>query len=187
LFPIPTRLRAQIKPHARAYLGAYKIIIIFNAWIIMKSLAICKPLSFLIIVIIFSDTPAQGVLFKILRDLIYHIVCIKFIICCYTVTAQKGPGRHIVHPGQDVELLCTFNDLVVSNHTLEARWEIGHMGPYGINALLNGQVTGYSANGSSIIVENIMMNGTEYRCVLFNDTGTRLNESDPIILYVAGE
>jgi len=30
-------------------------------------------------------------------------------------------------------------------------------------------------------------NGTEYRCVLFNNMGTRLNENDPIILYVAGE
>ena len=30
-------------------------------------------------------------------------------------------------------------------------------------------------------------NGTEYRCVLFNNMGTRLNESDSIILYVAGE
>ena len=30
-------------------------------------------------------------------------------------------------------------------------------------------------------------NGTEYRCVLFNNMGTRLDESDPIILCVAGE
>jgi len=104
----------------------------------------------------------------------------------------KGPGRHIVHPGQDVELLCTFNDLVLSNNTLEERWEINHL-LYGINALINGQVPGYSANvnNANIIVENIMMNdgrnGTEYRCVLFNNMGTKLNESDPIILYVAGE
>jgi len=67
------------------------------------------------------------------------------------------------------------------------------MGPYGINALLNGLVPGYSANvdNANLIVENIMMNdgrnGTEYRCVLFNNMGTRLNESDLIILYVAGE
>jgi len=106
----------------------------------------------------------------------------------------KGPGRYIVCPGQDVELLCTFNDLVLSSlNTLEARWEIGHMGPYGINALLNGRVPGYSANvdNTNIIVENIMMNdgrnGTEYRCMLFNNMGTMLNESDRIILYVAGE
>jgi len=89
--------------------------------------------------------------------------------------------------------LCTFNDLVVSNHTLEARWQIGHFRSYGINALLNGLLSGYSANedNSNIIVENIMMNdgrnGTEYRCVLFNNMGTRLNESDTVILYVTGE
>jgi len=105
----------------------------------------------------------------------------------------KGPGRHVVHPGQNVELLCTFNDLVVSNITLKARWQIGHVGPYGINALLNDRVPGYSANvdNANIIVENIMMNdgrnGTEYKCVLFNDMGTRLKESDQIILYVVGE
>jgi len=67
------------------------------------------------------------------------------------------------------------------------------MEPFEINALLNGQVSRYSANedNTNIIVENIMMNddrnGTEYRCVLFNNMGTRLDESDPIILCVAGE
>jgi len=88
--------------------------------------------------------------------------------------------------------LCTFNDLVISSNTLEARWEINHR-LYGINALFHGLVPGYSANvnKANIIVENIMMNddrnGTEYRCVLFNNMGTRLNESYPIILYVVGE
>jgi len=112
----------------------------------------------------------------------------------YTVTAQKGPGRHIVHPGQDVELLCTFNDLVLSNDTLEAKWDINHV-LYGVNALRGGQVTGYSANRGNLIVENIMMNdgrnGTEYRCVLFNFINNNMREmldySDLIILYVAGE
>ena len=112
-----------------------------------------------------------------------------------TVIAKeaKGPGRHIVRYGQDVELLCTFNDLVLSSNALEARWQIGHMGPYGINSIRNGLVSGYSANvdNANIIVENIMMNdsrnGTEYRCVLFNNMGTRLNESYEIISYVAGE
>jgi len=86
--------------------------------------------------------------------------------------------------------LFVFN--VVSINTLEARWRINHI-LYGINALLGGQVPGYSANrdNNNLIVENIMMNdgrnGTEYMCVLFNNMGTRLNESDPIILYVVGE
>jgi len=53
--------------------------------------------------------------------------------------------------------------------------------------------TGYSANvyNANIIVENIMMNdgrsGTEYGCMLFNNMGTRLDESYPIILYVISE
>jgi len=59
------------------------------------------------------------------------------------------------------------------------------------NVLLNGQLPEYSANVDNLIVKNIMMNdsrnGTEYRCVLFDNMGTRLNESVPIILYVAGE
>jgi len=116
-------------------------------------------------------------------------VCIKLIICCYTVTAQEGPGTVIVHPGQDVELLCTFNDLVLSSHTLVLRWEINHR-LYGINALINGLVPGYSSNGRNLIVENIMMNdgrnGTEYRCVLLQDQ-TVINEDNPSILYIAGE
>ena len=88
--------------------------------------------------------------------------------------------------------MCTFNDLVFSNNTLEARWEINHI-PHGINSLHNGLVPGYSANvnNANIIVKNIMMNdsrsGTEYRCMLFNKMGTRLDESYPIILRVVGE
>jgi len=104
----------------------------------------------------------------------------------------KGPGRHVVHPGQDVELLCTFNDLVLSSNALEVIWEINQK-KCGINKIRNDLVPGYSANvdNANIIVKNIMMNdsrnGTEYRCVLFNNMGTRLDESDPIILYIAGE
>jgi len=106
-----------------------------------------------------------------------------------TTMGAKGPGRHIVHPGQDAELLCIFNDLL--NNMLVAKWEIDHR-EYGINAIQNGRVPGYSANvdNANIIVENIMMNdsrnGTEHRCLLINN-GTRSNKSDPIILYVVGE
>jgi len=106
-----------------------------------------------------------------------------------TTMGAKGPGRHIVHPGQDVELLCTFNDLL--NNILVAGWEINHR-LYGKNALVGGQLHGYKGkvDNANIIVENIMMNdsrnGTEHRCVLFNN-GTRSNESDPIILYVVGK
>ena len=64
---------------------------------------------------------------------------------------------------------------------------------YEINDLRNDRVSGYSANieNNNLLIQNIMMNdnrnGTEYRCVVVNDMGTRLNQSDPIILYFAGE
>jgi len=92
--------------------------------------------------------------------------------------------------------LCIFNDLVFSNATLVAGWEINHR-EYGINAILSGQVSGYSGNvnNAHLIVENIMMNdgrnGTEHMCLLFNiiniNMKEKLNGSDPIILYVAGK
>jgi len=91
------------------------------------------------------------------------------VIYCYTVTAQEGPGIVIVHPGQDVELLCDPAD--GTGWTVNTR-------PYGVNALQNGILPGYSSNGRNIIVENIMMNdsrnGSYYRCVLLQD-GTILN------------
>ena len=66
--------------------------------------------------------------------------------------------------------------------------------PYTINALRSGILTGHSATlgSSNLIVENIMMNdvrnGSEYRCVIIMiGTGTIQEESDPTILYVAGE
>ena len=69
------------------------------------------------------------------------------------------------------------------------------MGPYRIIALRNGILTGHSAtvDNSNLIVENIMMNdgrnGSEYICVVIPAQGmiTIIDESDPTILYVAGE
>ena len=66
-------------------------------------------------------------------------------------------------------------------------WLINHMGPYGVSALYNGIVRGYSTNlqNNNLIIENIMMNdfrnNTEYTCERNTQT------SDPTILYVAGE
>ena len=70
-------------------------------------------------------------------------------------------------------------------------------GPYTINALHNGILTGYTTlNSSNLIVENIMMNdgrnGSEYRCVVIPAQGMMtfadiMDESDPTTLYVAGE
>ena len=70
------------------------------------------------------------------------------------------------------------------------------MGPYGVNALRNDILTGYSAalDSNNLIVENIMMNdirnGSEYRCVIISQLNTLqpiLHESDPTLLYVAGK
>ena len=113
------------------------------------------------------------------------------------VTAQEGPGIVTVHPaGQDVELLCT---VMTSNDTEAVAWLINHMGPFRLNALLNGVVAGYSTrlNENNLIVKNITMNDnrndTEYRCVITTQdttqgaTPTILRSGDPTILYVAGE
>lgn len=98
----------------------------------------------------------------------------------FAVAAQKGPGIVIVHPGEDVELLCDL--------TTGTGWIVNNMGlPYGLNALFNGQLAGHSSKGKNIIVENITMNddrnGSMYRCV---ETGTP-NEGNSTYLYVAGE
>ena len=108
----------------------------------------------------------------------------------HAVTAQEGPGIVIVHPaGQDVELLCT---VMILNDSEATAWVISHGAPHRPNALRNGIVTGYSANGDNLIVENIMMNDdrntTEHECVIITqDTTTQLRRSDPTILFVAGE
>ena len=72
------------------------------------------------------------------------------------------------------------------------------MGPYGVNALRNDILTGYSAalDSNNLIVENVMMNdvrnGSDYRCLILikqNISGLFLilNESDPTLLYIAGK
>ena len=72
------------------------------------------------------------------------------------------------------------------------------MGPYRIRALRSGTLTGHSAtlDNNNLIVENIMMNdprnGSEYRCVIVPAQGMVTisdikDESNPTILYVAGE
>ena len=72
------------------------------------------------------------------------------------------------------------------------------MGLYRTSAIRNGILTGYTAtlDSSNLIVENIMMNdvrnGSDYRCVIVPAQGAVffadiIDESDPTILYVAGE
>ena len=76
-------------------------------------------------------------------------------------------------------------------------WLVNNVGPYRINALRSGILTGHSAtlDSNNLIVENIMMNdgrnGTVYRCVIVPAQGMItvtdiIDESDPTILY-AGE
>ena len=112
----------------------------------------------------------------------------------FTVAAQEGPGIVIAHPGQDVELLCTVTVTIGSQTT---GWLINNR-LYRINTLHSGILTGHIATlgSNNLIVENIMMNdvrnGSEYRCVIVPAEGMItvtdiIDESDPTILYVAGE
>ena len=114
----------------------------------------------------------------------------------YVAAAQEGPGIVIAHPGQGVELLCTVT--VTDSGSQAAAWLIINMGPYRMNAIRAGLLVGYAATliSNNLIVENIMMNddrnGSDYRCVIVPAQGTLslaniIEESDPTILYVAGE
>ena len=82
---------------------------------------------------------------------------------------------------------------MTSNNNEQVAWTINSGTPYTVSGLRNGIVAGYSANGNNLIVESIMMNddrnNTEYRCVIITigTTAIILRESDPTILYVAGE
>ena len=121
-----------------------------------------------------------------------------YIFCTYTVTAaQKGPGIVIAHPGQDVELLC---NVTVTSTSQTTGWLVSNAGLYNlyrINAIRIGILTGYTAtlDSTNLIVENIMMNdsrnGSDYRCVIIPAQGIYIadiiDESNPTILYIAGE
>ena len=96
-------------------------------------------------------------------------------------TSQAIPGKVIAHPGQNVELVCT----VTSSENQSVSWLINDMGPYEVTALLNGTLTGYSSNGTNLIVQNVTMNdvrnGSNYSCVINMTTVMQT------ILYIAGE
>ena len=108
------------------------------------------------------------------------------------VTAQEGPGTVIAHPGQNVTLLCT----VTPSGSETAAWIIVNA-LHTVERLYNGIETGYSSNGNNVVIEKILMNddrnNTEYICVTVSSTVSNpvfadiLDESDPTILYVAGE
>ena len=108
----------------------------------------------------------------------------------FTVTVEQGSGIVIVHPGQDVELLCT----VTPSGGQTAGWVINNGDVCTLQQLHNGILTGYSTNGNNLIIENIMMNDdrnvTEYSCVTVPITVNRpsvadiIDESDPTIFSV---
>ena len=85
---------------------------------------------------------------------------------------------------------------VTPSDSQTAAWLIDHA-VYTVQQLHNGILTGYSTNGNNLIIENIMMNDdrntTEYICVTVQSTENNpiaadiIDESDPTILYVAGE
>ena len=113
-------------------------------------------------------------------------------LCKFAVTAQQGSSTVIAQPGQHVELLCN----VTLSGSQIAAWIIDN-GVYTVRQLHYGIMTGYSSNGNNLIIENIMMNdirnNTWYSCgtvssTLSNPTVADIHdESDLIILYVAGE
>ena len=109
------------------------------------------------------------------------------------VAAQEDHVIVIAHPGQDVKLSCT----ITPSDSQTAAWVINNGGPHTVQQLHNGILAGYSSNGNDLIIENIMMNDdrndTEYSCVTVPSTVSQptiadiIDESNPIILYVAGE
>ena len=118
--------------------------------------------------------------------ILYALICkwlVQFV--CFIVTAQEGPGIVIAHPGQDVELLCNLTP----SGSQTAAWIINHVVST-VQQLHNGILTGYSSNGSNLIIENIMMNdvrnSTRYHCVIVSNSMI-IQTQDPTILYVAGE
>jgi len=80
-----------------------------------------------------------------------------------------------------------------------AAWLINNMGPYRINSIRSGSLAGHTAalDSNNLIVNSYMWmyydrNGSDYRCVIVPSTGALtlgniIRESDPTILYVAGE
>ena len=87
--------------------------------------------------------------------------------------------------------------IVTPSGNQTAAWIIDAGVVYTVQQLHAGILTGYSTNGNNLIIENIMMNDdrnkTEYSCVTVLSTVSQpsvadiIDESDPIILYVAGE
>ena len=117
------------------------------------------------------------------------VYCIQ-VMFWYIVDAQERRTVVTAHPGQDVKLMCT---LTADDSNQTAAWIINHVGPYSLQQLRDGILTGYSTIGSNLIIQNIMINDdrndTEYRCVIvwINDLKGILEKGDTIFLFVMGE
>ena len=86
----------------------------------------------------------------------------------------------------------------MTSDTQGVAWVINNLGPYRLNAIRGGVLTGYTAalDSNNLIVENIMMNdvrdGSEYKCVIVPTQGIVtladiIEESNSTTLHVAGE
>ena len=116
---------------------------------------------------------------------------------CYVCTVHEHnyvllfvKGFIVVHPaGQDVELLCTVTPSVSES----VAWIIDHGVLYTVQQLRNGILTGYSSTGNNLIIMNDDRNDIKYSCVTVPSTVSQptlvdiIDESNPTILYVAGE
>ena len=104
----------------------------------------------------------------------------KLIGITFTAVAPQE-SIVIACPGKNVELLHT----VTSGSSTPASWYINHTGLYTVNDLRDGILTGYRANNSNLIIQNIMRNDgrncSEYQCLVGQNNGTTT------ILYLPGE
>ena len=86
----------------------------------------------------------------------------------------------------------------MTSDTQGVAWVINNLGPYRLNAIHGGILTGYTAalDSNNLIVENIMMNdvrdGSEYKCVIVPAQGIVtladiIEESNSTTLHVASE
>ena len=111
-----------------------------------------------------------------------------YFINLHVSGVQIVPGIVIAYPGQNVTLSCSIASVSTKDATIG--WSIDDTGPYGLNALHNGRVPGYSTylDKTDLIIENIMMNDnrndTEYRCMILQNTTIRSNATT---LYVTGK
>jgi len=95
---------------------------------------------------------------------------------CYTV---KGPEDAIYFPGQNDSVV--FECQVSEDFSLS--WSVNST-EYSLNNISNGDVTGHTINGTSIIVTT-PYNGTSYTCIA--SSGSNKTHSGTVYLYIAGK